>query len=162
MEEIWKAIKGYEGLYEISNYGKVRSTYGEGRIRKLSIHKDGYLQLNLIHKQNRKKFLVHRLVALAFIPNPNGHLEVNHIDFDKKNNLVSNLEWCNRIENIRHYKASGKTPSRDNCPKKINKEIAIDIFKSKEHRSLIAKKYNITTNMVRLIQVGKAWKQIHK
>lgn len=107
MQEVWKDIEGYEDLYMISNYGNVKSLEKKdslGRIRSekiLKLQKTawGYFQLTL-HKDNKKKnFLIHRLVAMAFIENPNNHLEVNHKDEDKTNNKVENLEWCDRTYN---------------------------------------------------------------
>lgn len=96
--EEWKDIKGYEGIYQISNMGRVKSLsngkYKKEKIRKYRKDKDGYLQLNL-HKNNvMTTFKVHRLVAEAFIPNPHNLPQVNHKDEDKTNNRVDNLEWC--------------------------------------------------------------------
>ena len=107
MEEIWKDIKGYEGQYQVSNTGKVRSLQrtlssgccGIGRtikelvLRPYTDH-HGYLRLQLSKNSKTKKFLVHRLVAEAFIPNPNGYRCVNHKDETHTNNSVENLEWC--------------------------------------------------------------------
>lgn len=102
MKEIWKDIEGYEGLYQISNFGKVKSfrpwnrSFGEKeRILKPTINANGYEQVTLYRSQSdRHKFLVHRLVAKAFIENPE-HLEaVNHKDENPRNNQVYNLEWC--------------------------------------------------------------------
>lgn len=100
--EIWKAIEGYEGLYEISNYGRVKSLdrigHGgrklKGRILKKAKNKDGYFVVDLDSHGKRKQFRVHRLVATAFIPNPNNYPCVNHKDENKLNNNVDNLEWC--------------------------------------------------------------------
>lgn len=101
MDEIieeWKPVVGYEGIYEVSSLGRVKSlNYNhtkQEKILKQNKNKDGYLYVN-IHKQGKgKNFTVHRLVANAFIPNPNIYPCVNHKDEDKTNNCVSNLEWC--------------------------------------------------------------------
>ena len=94
-KEIWKDIKGYEGLYQVSNKGNVRSLH-YGKIKQLSIVKrsNGYLMVSLWNKMKRKHYLVHRLVAEAFIPNPNNYPQVNHKDENPINNSVDNLEWC--------------------------------------------------------------------
>jgi hypothetical protein len=114
--EVWKEIKGLEGFYEISNLGRVKSI---SRVVKSSIQKNGfritkekikpsqnngngYLQLYVQINNKRKIYYTHRLVALAFIPNPNNKPEVNHINGDKSDNRVENLEWCTRKENINH------------------------------------------------------------
>lgn len=104
--EIWKPIKEYEGLYEISNYGNVRSLDKQinakngslrtikGKLLKAKIDKDGYLLIGLTKDNIQKYFRIHRLVALTFIDNPNNLPLVNHIDENKQNNAVDNLEWC--------------------------------------------------------------------
>lgn len=110
MEELWKDIAGYEGLYQVSNQGRVRSldryvecvdTYRhyKGRIMKLDKRKNGYLQVNLKRQKLNKQFLIHRLVAQAFIPNPDSLPCVNHKDENKENNNVDNLEWCTEAYN---------------------------------------------------------------
>ena len=112
--EIWKPKKDYEGLYEVSNFGRVKSL-GNGnsgnskeRILKPYKTKDGYLKIGLFKNGKRKKILVHRLVAETFLPNPNNLPEVNHKDENKTNNFVGtpendykdgNLEWCTREYN---------------------------------------------------------------
>lgn len=106
MVEVFLDIKGYEGLYQVSNYGRVRSLNykrtGEVRVLKAAKDKAGYLQIGLCKngKQNWRK--VHRFVAEAFIPNPDNLPEVNHIDEDKSNNCVWNLEWCTRKYNVNY------------------------------------------------------------
>ena len=96
MDETWRSIAGFEGLYEVSDRGRVKSLCDKRgiRIRKLVPDKYGYLTVSL--KKNGKYycFKVHRLVAMAFIPNPLNHPQVNHMDENKKNNDASNLEWC--------------------------------------------------------------------
>lgn len=98
MEEIWKDIEGYEGLYQVSNLGRVKSLnyakQGKEKILKDRISATGYKRVNLSKSGERKTYYVHRLVAETFIPNPNGYSEVNHKDENKSNNNIDNLEWC--------------------------------------------------------------------
>ena len=97
MEEIWKDIEGYEGLYQVSNLGNVKSLKAKRNLY-YSNSNNGYLRVGLF-KGTRKMFAIHRLVAKAFLPNPQHKKVVNHKDFDVKNNAVSNLEWCTFKEN---------------------------------------------------------------
>lgn len=100
MEEIWKDKKDYEGHYQVSNLGRIKSIkFGKERILKQHI-KRGYYYVGLSKNGIVKRYLVHRLVAQAFIDNPNNYKEVNHKDENKLNNSVDNLEWCNAKYNI--------------------------------------------------------------
>jgi hypothetical protein len=112
MEEQWKDIKGYEGLYEVSNLGNVRSLdrvikskHNGTMLRKGQIltpfyeEKKGYYQVSLSKDGKNKKHRVHRLVASAFLDNPHSYTDVNHKDEVKTNNNVDNLEWCTRKYN---------------------------------------------------------------
>ena len=111
---MWKDIEGYEGLYQVSDKGEVRSLdrverskgdsvrVRKGRVKKLNINQDGYYKVTLWKDNRSKTFVVHRLVANAFIPNPNNLPVVNHKDGEKTNNNVSNLEWCTVQENALH------------------------------------------------------------
>ena len=113
MEEVWKEIKDYP-MYEISSLGRVRSycskSHGERRrvdipkILSNKIDRIGYSFIHLNNEKGRRPLRIHRLVAEAFIPNPNSYPEVNHIDENKQNNCISNLEWCTRLQNVRHSK----------------------------------------------------------
>ena len=103
MQEIWKNIKGYEGLYEVSNLGNVKSLR-KNKIMKFSKCGDYHLIL-LCNNGKMKGELVHRLVAKAFIPNPNNYETVNHIDENKKNNSVDNLEWLSNKDNVIYSQA---------------------------------------------------------
>ena len=100
MEEIWKNIKGYNGLYQISNLGNIYSLY-TNKILKPFINEKGYLRIDLKGNGKRKIFKVHRLVAEHFINNPNNYKEVNHINGVKTDNRVENLEWCTRSHNMK-------------------------------------------------------------
>ena len=95
MEEIWKDIQGYEGLYRVSNLGRVKSFHkAKEHILSPGKDKDGYFQVQLYKNGINKMRKVHRLVAQAFISNPNNLPQINHKDENKQNNNVDNLEWC--------------------------------------------------------------------
>ncbi|MDY2883057.1 MAG: NUMOD4 domain-containing protein [Romboutsia timonensis] len=113
MEEVWKDIKGFEEIYQVSNFGRVKSLlrkrrnrngyfYIKEKILKQSINTYGYLQVCLYNNCERSVKRVHRLVAETFIPNPSNKPEVNHIDGNKTNNKIDNLEWVTSKENITH------------------------------------------------------------
>lgn len=102
-QEVWKEIVGYDGIYEVSNHGRVRSTK-RGKVRYLKNKNPSGrdVRVALWKDKKPKDFLVHRLVALAFLPKIEGKNCVNHIDGNPKNNHVSNLEWCDHNENNNH------------------------------------------------------------
>lgn len=110
MEEIWKPVIGYEDLYEVSNLGRVWSieridsggVKRGGHFMSFTSDKGGYLRCKLTKNGKCKIMLVHRLVAMAFIQNPNSLPQINHIDENKQNNVVSNLEWCDSAYNINY------------------------------------------------------------
>ena len=102
--EIWKDIEGYEGLYQVSNQGRVRSLNyrktGKTQVLKPGLSGNGYLNVQLVKNNKIKHVLVHRLVALAFIPNPDNKPQINHKSEDKTLNTVENIEWATAKENI--------------------------------------------------------------
>ena len=104
MPEVGKPIPGYEGLYEVSNHGRISNFRKVLKTYKIN---SGYVAFKLQKDGKRKSILLHRLVAELFVPNPNGKPEVNHIDGNKENNRADNLEWVSSSENKSHAKASG-------------------------------------------------------
>lgn len=119
MTEEWLPVKNYESYYEISNHGRIKS-YRKIRpfIMKQATHYKGYkyLYLQIGGRKNRQKFFVHRLVACAFIPNPDSKPIVNHMDCDKGNNKLSNLEWMSDQENTSYYHLTKGTKFTDDIP----------------------------------------------
>ena len=125
MEEVWKDIVGYEGLYQVNNLGKIKSLKRvdnnnhivKEKILKGCYDKDGYLKVILYNGKN-KTYRVHRLVAQTFIPNPDNKPQVNHISGNKKDNSIQNLEWVTSKENVNHAWKTGLSKMTD---ERINK-----------------------------------------
>ena len=152
-DEVWKDIEGYEGLYQVSNFGNIKSlariVHSEKRsdykikekVLKQSDTTTGYKKVEL-HKDNkkRKSFKVHRLVAQAFIPNPENKREVNHIDGNKHNNNVNNLEWVTSSENKLHAFEMHLNPTK----RDLDEEEIIRMY-CEEKMSIrqIAKEFNV-------------------
>ena len=111
MDEIWKPINNYEEIYEVSNTGSIRSLERRGNwkahIMSLINSTDGYIRVTLCKNSKAKMYLVHRLVAEHFIPNPGNKPCINHKDGNKQNNKVDNLEWCTYSENELHAMNTG-------------------------------------------------------
>lgn len=107
MSEKWRDIPGFEGKYQASSYGRIRSlSYNRTKqIKLLSIcpNRAGYYLVPLQVNNKSKRILVHRLIALTFIPNEDNKPQVNHIDGDKSNNRLDNLEWVTGSENVKHF-----------------------------------------------------------
>lgn len=179
LSENAKDIPGYEGLYAVTEDGRVyshsrvvKAAHGSTQLRKgrwLKQHENnkGYLYLPLSVDGVKVKWLVHRLVALAFVPNPEGKPFINHIDNNRKNNNASNLEWCTQKENMKHCSSQGrvKFPSlkgENNPISKLSYEQVIEIKKSKGvNQRELAKKYCVSQTVIHNIQSGKSWRHVN-
>ena len=164
--EIWKDVIGYEGLYEVSNFGRVKSLLLKNeRILRPRINGNGYLRVALRKNDIAKDFFIHRLVAFSFLENMEEKEFINHIDGNKKNNTVENLEWCNRSENIQHAIKNGLMDNifgEKNKNSKITKEQALKI-KYGHHgisNTELASIYKINQSKISEIRSGKRWKYI--
>ncbi len=152
MNEIWKDIRGYEGFYQVSNLGRVKTLsrkvlrenqtkpfFTKERITSGTDHGNGYKYVSLTHP--RKNYYVHRLVAETFIPNPDNKKCVNHKDFDRANNNVENLEWCTHKENSEY---SSDNLSRSKLSNSImkNKKVGVRYKQSYGvYEAYLGKKY---------------------
>ena len=163
--EIWKDVVGYEGLYAVSSLGRVKSIRNN-KIRAQYVN-NGYLTLNF-YNDNCKHFTVHRLVAQAFIPNPENKPQVNHIDCDIENNRVSNLEWVFAFENVRHAIENNLKPSYlgvQNPKVKLTEVLVLEIRRLYEsgvykNNLEISKVYNVTESTINDVVKRRTWKHI--
>ena len=144
--EIWKPVIGYERMYEVSNFGRIKTIIDKvieksgkekrksPKIMKQSFTSTGYLMVNLMHRY----YKVHRLVAMAFIPNQENKPEINHIDGNPLNNKVENLEWCSHTENMQH---AVRTGLRIFPRYSLNQDEVIKSYTDEETTVSLAKKF---------------------
>jgi hypothetical protein len=175
MEELWKDIQGYEGMYQVSNFGMIRGldrvrngknnkTHRvNGVILKPGIAPNGYLFV-ILKKPKTKNWIIsiHKLVALVFIPNPQNKPQINHKDGNKSNNNYTNLEWCTSKENQNHSSINGFTAfGEKNGNNKLKETAVIEIRKYWECKTLsvmeLAKKYNVDRTTIYNIVKNKQW-----
>jgi len=171
MEEIWKAIPGYEGLYEISTTTEIKSLPRNGTSKSekiltqnLKINKSGYKKYEIgLHKNNiRKWFVIARLMALTFLDNPENKPCVNHIDGNPLNNRLDNLEWCSYSENGLHaYKTGLHKVHRgeQHSQNKLTDKEVLEIreLKGKMYHREIAEKFGISRVTITNILNNKNW-----
>lgn len=173
--EEWRDITGYEGLYQVSNLGRVRSldryveskiickSFIKGKILNTSFQKNGYVVITLSKSGKRKQFKIHRLVAQAFISNFENKPEVNHKDGDKTNNCSDNLEWVTRKENNQHAFDTGLN---NNHSKKLTDDEIRTVRQeyipySRKYSTLtLAKKYKVSRPTISQILKEKRYKNV--
>ena len=170
MKEMWKDIKGYEGSYQVSNLGNVKSLnrrwVKKEEFLTQSLTKDGYCKVRLFNKSKGKTARVHRLVAEAFIPNSKNKPTVNHKDGNKLNNKVDNLEWLDRHEQLKHAYKLGlkeKVKARRKLTDEEVREIRATYKRqSTEHGTVaLAKKYGVTDCTIGFILRGITYKDVN-
>ena len=177
-DEVWKDIEGYEGLYQVSTCGNIKSLAksrknGNGRyyiqkekLLKQSFTTTGYKKVELYKDGKRKSFKVHRLVAIAFIPNPDNKPEVNHIDGNKINNNIDNLEWVTSSENSIHAYETGLSPNK----KELDEIRIIELYNKGTSKEEISRMFDVSNvviarileeNGIRLRTKSEAYNKYH-
>jgi hypothetical protein len=181
IEELWKPIKGFEQFYEASNLGRIKSIgrivhqthmdkYKKERMMTPYLNPKKYLCTKLYDGfDNSKSFTIHKIIALTFLENPNNYIEVNHVDGNKVNNRVDNIEWCSRSHNVREtYRLGLKDPSKymgsGNKTSKLTEEQVLSIREEYKNKSLnqrqLAIKYNVGNTLIGMIVHNQIWKHI--
>ena len=165
----FEPIEGYNGYYSISEEGEVWSDMSNKLLSQFP-DKKGYLQCNLCHDGKRKRHRIHRLVALTFIPNPENKPQVNHIDGNKANNHIDNLEWASAKENTNHAWDSGLSKSISGSARTDSKLTEEDVLyirtnyipKSPDFGCrALAKKFNVAPSGISNVVKGKTYKENH-
>ncbi len=168
--ETWKDIKDYEDLYQISNFGRIKSfiKYNGTKCRILKQNKygRGYFFIILYKNKKRKYKLIHRLILESFKPIENSdNFECNHVDGNKENNFVENLEWCTPSENIKHaFEIGLKSNKGEKNPNtKLTKQKIIQIkllIEKKLKQKEIAKISGVSQQTISMIKTGSIWNDI--
>lgn len=175
--EIFLPIKGYEGYYEIGNFGTVKSAlkivahgkvgkrfYKERVLKSYYIQNKGYKSIKLYKNNKTKNFTIHRLIAIAFIPNPNNHPIINHIDGNPLNNKIENLEWCTYKHNSKHMYDTLFYPPPNRKISDLDIEHILtykDEWLSKKRNGIslmLSKKYNVCQQAITSILNGSTFK----
>lgn len=182
MEEVFMPIEGYEGLYEVSNFGRIKSLerlkklpgknqgfkIKEEQILKNRVNKSGYVVASLCKNGKVKVHLVHRLVLIAFVPNPLKKKCVNHIDSNRSNNMISNLEWVTHSENSKHaYEYGFKEPIAIKGVRHYRSTFSIEdihairsMIRSKKSVVYIASVFNVTESAISGVKFGRTWRHL--
>lgn len=173
-EEVWKDIEGYEGAYQISNFGRVKAlarpipgAYKNREFIKKTTHDTyGYSIVGLSINGKSNTYTVHRLVAKAFVPNPNGLKEVNHKDENKDNNRADNLEWCTTQYNLTYGHRLDCARGENNSKHKLTEDQVREIRRiyikgdRKFGQSALGKRYGVQHQTIGFIVRKKSWKHI--
>lgn len=163
-EEMWKDILGYDGVYQVSNFGRVRNVVRGNHILCQSVS-SGYPHVSLNRDGVQKSFLVHRLVATLFVPNYDNKPEVNHIDGNKLNNNSTNLEWVTPKENQIHSIKIGLKHVGENAPNSKLSQKEVESIRSEYIPNTrghgcrtLAKKYGVNSGTIWNIVNGRYWR----
>jgi hypothetical protein len=166
-QEVWKDIQGYEGLYQVSDFGRVRSfKRSSGHVVLKQNNTRGYMQVVLSNSDRvRQTYSVHRLVATAFIPNPDKLPVINHVDRNRGNNRVSNLEWTTASLNVLHtYKVYHAVRGDEHYISKLSESDAQNVYElawsGTLTQSKIATLFNVSRSTVETIKHGHAWNHV--
>ena len=172
MREVFEDLKGYEDSYQISDSGRIFTKrrlignqiyYGKELIPQLT--SDGYLKVTLSNNCKSKKYYLHRLVAIQFLDNLDNLPQVNHIDGNKLNNSITNLEWCTKQENQNHAIRTGLMQRGQERPSaKLTEQQVLEIYKLKGVLKAqdIADTYKVSKNTINCILRGSKWKYLYK
>ena len=161
MIEIWRDVVGYDGKYQVSNFGRVKSFQRGERILKLNLNRHGYLYVRPFRDGKYKNTLVHRLVAQAFVPNPESKREVNHINGIKADNRAENLEWVTASENQQHAFLIGlrKTGEGSHRAKLTNAQVVYIRDNPDDLNTCeLARTFGVDPSTIHLIQLGKTYR----
>lgn len=172
-QEIWVNVFKTNGFYQVSNLGRVKTTTNVNRIGKVMsghpkilkqhINAQGYFIVNITVGGKEASYLIHRLIAETFLPNPMNLPCVNHINCDKTDNRIENLEWCTPEYNTSHAHKNGRFPNPTgikNGSAIITDEIAMDIFTSTLSAKELAAKYGIHFSRIYDVRTGVSWNHI--
>ena len=176
-KEIWNKIPGYDGIYEVSNYGRIKRLsrvinehVNKKRvlpeiILKQHLDSDGYLVIKLTNNLKSKNYFIHRLVAISFLPNKENKPQVNHKDGIKNNCNISNLEWCTLSENRIHAYSTGLQKGavgEKQYNSKLKEYEVLEIRKIGKNKTLeeIASIYNVNFRTISNVLNRKTWKHI--
>ena len=165
--EVWKDIEGYGGVYQISNFGRIKSFSNRSKGKELALVRNpsGYMYIHLWINGKCRYFRVHRLLAKAFIPNPENKPEINHKNGIKDDNKVENLEWCTHKENMEHaFKIGLKSHigEKHPCAKLKNSDVQEirRLLKYGLKQCFIAKMFLSSDRIISHINTGSRWKRI--
>lgn len=162
MEEIWKDVNNYEGLYLVSNLGRCKDSNGKPIIGYRN--NKGYTCVSLTKDRKLKHFLLHRIVAQTFISNQENFSQVNHLDGNKQNNAVSNLEWCNQRQNYDHGMSKFfYSKNEDHYFAKLTNEkveTIPELYKLGFTRATIAKILEVTDGAIKAIEKGISYREL--